>query len=80
MTENVLEQVAEQLVKTQISGVRKGTTDVPNWTHSSRVRDILRVHGFSDEVILAGLLHDIVEDGGVSLDELRKMGFSAAMT
>lgn len=68
--------LAESLVQTHILGFRKGTTDVPNWTHSFRVRDILVSHGFSDEVCLAGLLHDIVEDGNVSLQRLKDEGFS----
>ncbi len=39
------------------------------------VRDLLVEHGYGPEVCLAGLLHDIVEDGGVSLGELRAAGF-----
>lgn len=40
------------------------------------MRDLFAEHGYGPEVCLAGLLHDIVEDGGVSLDELRAAGFS----
>jgi len=29
------------------------------------------------DVVLAGLLHDIIEDGGATLSELRSFGFSA---
>lgn len=68
--------LATTLVQTRILGMRKGTSDVPNWTHSFHVRDILRSHNFSDEVVLAGLLHDIVEDGNTSFDDLHEMGFS----
>jgi len=67
---------AELLVKERITGFRKGTTDVPNWTHSLRVRDALQKHGFSEDVIMAGLLHDIVEDGNTSLEQLKELGFS----
>jgi hypothetical protein len=67
---------AESLVKSRIPGFRKGTTDVPNWTHSFNVRDVLQRHGYTDEVVLAGLLHDIVEDGNTTLDDLRNMGYS----
>lgn len=66
---------AEQLVAERIPGLRKGM-DKPAYLHSMHVRDILREHGMSEEVCLAGLLHDIVEDGDVSLDELKAMGFS----
>jgi (p)ppGpp synthase/HD superfamily hydrolase len=68
--------LAEQLVQTHIKGFRKGTSDVPNWTHSFQVRDCLLKHRYSEEVSLAGLLHDIVEDGDVTFDELRAQGFS----
>lgn len=67
---------AERLVKERIAGFRKGTTDVPNWMHSLRVRDALQKHGFSEDVIMAGLLHDIIEDGNTSLEELKEIGFS----
>lgn len=66
---------AEKLVAERIPGLRKGM-DKPAYLHSMHVRDILREHGMSEEVCLAGLLHDIVEDGDVSLDELKAMGFS----
>ncbi len=65
---------AEQLVRERITGTRKGM-DKPACTHSFNVRDILARHGFSGEVQLAGLLHDVIEDGGVSLDELTALGF-----
>lgn len=71
-----LRALAEELVQTRIPGMRKGTTDKPAYTHSFHVRDLLEEHGYSPEVCLAGLLHDIVEDGGVSLEELRAAGFS----
>lgn len=72
-------ETAELLVKERITGFRKGTTDVPNWTHSLRVRDALQKHGFSENVVMAGLLHDIVEDGNTSLEELKELGFSESV-
>jgi hypothetical protein len=71
-----LEQRAEALVRERIPGMRKGTTDKPAYTHSFHVRDLLEEHGYGPEVCLAGLLHDIVEDGDVPLEELRAAGFS----
>jgi len=71
-----LRALAEELVQTRIPGMRKGTTDKAAYTHSFHVRDLLEEHGYGPEVCLAGLLHDIVEDGGVSLEELRAAGFS----
>lgn len=76
MSKKSLFESAERLVKERITGFRKGTTDVPNWTHSLRVRDTLQRYGYSEDVILAGLLHDIVEDGNTSLEELKEIGFS----
>ena len=67
---------AEALVRERIDGFRKGTSDVPNWTHSIRVAELLKQNDCADEVIMAGILHDVIEDGGVTLDELRDMGFS----
>ncbi len=64
-----LNQQAEELVRTRIPGSRKGA-DEPADIQSLRFSDTLSRHGFSDEVCLAGLLHDIVEDGEISFDQL----------
>jgi len=72
---NALFTKAANLVKEHIRGHRKGMPDVPNYTHSLRVADLLTTYGFSEEICLAGLLHDVVEDGNVSLEELVRMGF-----
>lgn len=66
---------AEMLVKEHIKGNRKGMPDVPNHTHSLRVAHLLKVYGFNEETRLAGLLHDIVEDGGLSFKMLENGGF-----
>jgi len=70
---------AEALVKERITGHRKGLPDEPNYLHSFRVRDrVLGGHHWDDgdyALFVAAMLHDIVEDGGVSLDELKDMGF-----
>ena len=70
-----LNKLAETLVKERIQGMRKGTIDVPNWTHSFHVRDALIATDFAHEVVLSGMLHDIVEDGNTSLSDLHGMGF-----
>lgn len=72
-------QIAEELVRTRIPGTRKGS-DEPAYIHSLRVADALKSHGYPDEVVLAGMLHDIVEDGATSLEELLRLGFSARTT
>lgn len=71
---------AEGLVKARILGERKGLPGEMNYLHSFRVRDlVLACYGPGEpdaDVALAALLHDVVEDGGVTLEELRGMGFT----
>jgi (p)ppGpp synthase/HD superfamily hydrolase len=43
---------------------------VPYVSHVAGVVSILSRHGFAEEVLAAGALHDVIEDCGVSLDEL----------
>jgi (p)ppGpp synthase/HD superfamily hydrolase len=71
-----LQALALKLITERIPGTRKGTLDAA-WIHSRRVSERLARHGYGLEVILAGLLHDIVEDGNTSLTELAKLGFSS---
>jgi len=53
--------------------VRKGTT-IPYITHCMEVARILHNHGYSEEIVIAGLLHDTVEDTEATLEDLR-IGF-----
>jgi (p)ppGpp synthase/HD superfamily hydrolase len=48
---------------------RKGC-DLPYITHPFHVSVILLRHGFPADVVIAGLLHDVVEDQGVPLSEI----------
>lgn len=75
--QHALRATAEELVRSRISGHRKGMPDAPTYLHSFRVAESLERHGYDSETCLAGLLHDVVEDGGVQLEELEAMGFSA---
>lgn len=65
--------VATELVKSRILGTRKGSLE-PAYQHSVRVSATLDRLGFDSDVILAGMLHDIVEDGDTSLAELEQLG------
>lgn len=67
---------AQEFVKERIKGHRKGIPSEPAYLHSIRVHKILRNNGCAFSVHLAGLLHDIVEDGGMTFDELRQEGFN----
>jgi|GEM_PF-921126 (p)ppGpp synthase/HD superfamily hydrolase len=71
-----LSELAKKLVKERIKGFRKGTTDILSSTHSIKVAKILEGDECSWDVYIAGLLHDIVEDGDTSLKELEDFGFS----
>jgi len=74
--ESELFKLAKKLVTERIPGFRKGTSDVPAFTHSISVSDSLQKIGCTWDVHIAGLLHDIVEDGDTALEELKELGFS----
>ena len=75
-----MEPIAKALVQEKITGERKGLPGEYNYMHSIRVYDaVKRLHHWDDpdlELFLAALLHDIVEDGGVSYEELVALGFT----
>jgi (p)ppGpp synthase/HD superfamily hydrolase len=53
--------------------------DVPYMSHVAGVAAILSRHGFSEEVVAAGALHDVMEDCGVAHAELEaKFGRAVA--
>jgi (p)ppGpp synthase/HD superfamily hydrolase len=47
--------------------------EVPYMSHPAGVALLLARHGFDDEVIAAGALHDVMEDCGVSHPELTQL-------
>jgi (p)ppGpp synthase/HD superfamily hydrolase len=55
--------------------VRKGS-DIPYIVHPVQVAMILMRHGFDEDVVIAGVLHDTVEDTEVTAEEIRT-GFGA---
>ena len=67
---------AAQLIQERIPGTRKGTLE-PAYQHSIRVSNTLERLGFNSDIVLAGMLHDIVEDGNTSLSELGALGCNA---
>lgn len=52
--------------------VRNGSGGMPYVEHPVRVAALLDEHGYGEEVLAAALLHDVVEDSGTTLDELRE--------
>ncbi len=53
-------------------GQMRKEAPTPYIVHPVRVALLLARYGFSDEVIAAGLVHDVVEDTPVSLDDVRR--------
>lgn len=49
--------------------VRKGT-DIPYIAHPVHVSVLLIHHGFGEDLAIAGLLHDVVEDCGVPIERI----------
>jgi (p)ppGpp synthase/HD superfamily hydrolase len=47
-------------------------TEVPYVSHLMGVAVILARHGFDDEVVAAGALHDVIEDCSIQRDELAR--------
>lgn len=72
---SVAQAAAEAFIATRIPGTRLGSAK-PQWQHSFDVRDKLKEHGYEEDVIMAGLLHDALEDAGATRDELRSLGCS----
>lgn len=66
---------ARTLVRGKINGTRKGC-DEPASEHSIRVADTLAKHNYPQDTVIAGMLHDIIEDGGMTKQELLDLGFS----
>lgn len=50
---------------------RKGS-GVPYITHVVHVSTLLLRYGYNDDVVIAGLLHDVVEDSDVSLEQIHE--------
>src|SRR4051794_18473331 len=53
------------------AGQRRGADGAPFIVHPFEVALLLHAAGYRDEIVAAGLLHDVVEKGGVALDDLR---------
>jgi (p)ppGpp synthase/HD superfamily hydrolase len=52
--------------------VRNGSGGLPYIEHPAAVAARLEQHGYDDEVIAAALLHDVVEDSGTTVEDLRE--------
>lgn len=52
--------------------IRNGSGGLPYVEHPMAVAARLDEHGYGEEVLAAALLHDVVEDSGTPLDEIRE--------
>jgi guanosine-3',5'-bis(diphosphate) 3'-pyrophosphohydrolase len=52
--------------------IRNGAGGIPYIEHPIAVAELLAAHGWTDEVLAAALLHDVVEDSEVTVAELRE--------
>ena len=67
-----IEETKNFVKKAHKKQLRKYPKNTPYYTHLFRVGNILSEYGFSDEVVKAGLLHDLVEDTDYELDYIKE--------
>ena len=67
-----IHKAIEFATKSHDGQVRKGT-DTPYIVHPFEVALILIQYGVDEDVICAGLLHDVVEDTSVTLEEIQQL-------
>ena len=67
----LIDRAIETAFRAHKNQVRKGT-DIPYVTHPVAVGIMLARAGCGEEVIAAGILHDSMEDTGMSLGEIRE--------
>lgn len=67
---NNLFDAIEFAVRAHSGQFRKGTR-VPYIVHPMGVAKVLIEHGYAEPVVIAGLLHDTVEDTRVTIEEIR---------
>lgn len=67
-----LVEKADALAARAHEGQMRKEAPTPYIAHPRAVAEILKRHSFSDTVVAAALVHDVVEDTNVSLDDLRR--------
>jgi (p)ppGpp synthase/HD superfamily hydrolase len=68
----MIDQAIEFAAKAHCNQLRKGT-DIPYISHPYAVGIILLQSGCREEVVVAGILHDTIEDAATSVEEIRNM-------
>lgn len=72
-----LERALRSSARWHAGQTRKGS-GLPYFEHAAAVAMILQRAGFGEDVVIAGLLHDVVEDTDATIDDVRD-GFGAAV-
>ncbi|MBI3632935.1 MAG: bifunctional (p)ppGpp synthetase/guanosine-3',5'-bis(diphosphate) 3'-pyrophosphohydrolase, partial [Candidatus Vogelbacteria bacterium] len=67
------DQALKFAVKAHKHQVRKTEKDTPYVYHPISVGMILRDAGFNDDVVIAGILHDTIEDTGTKAEAIEKV-------
>lgn len=68
---NIVFDAIRFAVRAHTGHYRKGSARIPYIVHPLGVAKILIEHGFSDNVVVAGVLHDTVEDTHITLGQIR---------
>ncbi|MFC2947880.1 HD domain-containing protein [Virgibacillus sediminis] len=66
-----MKQRARRFAEAAHRGQKRKNTDAPYITHPIRVAERLEEHGFQEELICAGYLHDVAEDTDYNLEDIR---------
>ena len=80
MTKGLIEKAEEFAAEAHKGQKRKGGKDVPYITHPLAVADILKSINAPAEIVIGGLLHDVVEDTDVTLHEIGQKFGKQVMT
>lgn len=67
-----LVEKADALAKRAHEGQTRKESGAPYIEHPRAVAALLEEHGFEDEVIAAALVHDVVEDTSLTIDDVRR--------
>ena len=71
--QNVIENAIIFAVVAHSNQVRKGKKSEPAIVHPLAVGEILRSYGADEDVIVAGILHDVPEDSKYTLEDIEKI-------
>jgi (p)ppGpp synthase/HD superfamily hydrolase len=80
MTKGLIEKAEEFATEAHKGQKRKGGKQVPYITHPLAVADILKSINAPAEIVIGGLLHDVVEDTDITLHEIGQKFGKQVMT